>query len=171
MGLSKLQEMVKGREAWCGAVHGFAKVRHNWATKQEPHKKYWCSVHTLSHELTAGELSAHRCSQVSLVRQAMTVTLPDSMCDFQPPEAVPEQHLTQWVIPSSQQIALPWFCNSTFSRFSNYLLGCNFSVIFTENLSSFWPLRCWNVQGSFFRNFTFSVYNHFPRGPHPVFSL
>ena len=29
MGLSKLQEMVKGREAWHGAVHAFAKVRHN----------------------------------------------------------------------------------------------------------------------------------------------
>ena len=136
MGLSKLQETVKGREAWCGAVHGFAKVGHNWATEQEPHKKYWCSVHTLSHESTAGELSAHLCSQVSLVRQAMTVTLPDSMCDLQPPEAVPQQHLTQWVIPSSQQIALPWFCNSTFSRFSNYLLCCNFSVIFTENFLS-----------------------------------
>ena len=25
MNLSKLQEMVKGREAWCAAVHGIAK--------------------------------------------------------------------------------------------------------------------------------------------------
>ena len=27
MNLSKLQEMVKGREAWCAAVHGIAKSR------------------------------------------------------------------------------------------------------------------------------------------------
>ena len=27
MGLSKLQELVMGREAWCAAIHGLAK---NW---------------------------------------------------------------------------------------------------------------------------------------------
>ena len=32
MSLSKLQEMVKGREAWRAAVHG---VRHDSVTKQQ----------------------------------------------------------------------------------------------------------------------------------------
>ena len=35
MSLSKLQEMVKEREAWNAAVHGVAKVGHNWATEQQ----------------------------------------------------------------------------------------------------------------------------------------
>ena len=34
MNLGKLQEMVRGREAWCAAVHGVTK-RHNWATEQQ----------------------------------------------------------------------------------------------------------------------------------------
>ena len=34
MSLSKLQEMVKGREAWCAAVHEAGK-RNNWVTEQQ----------------------------------------------------------------------------------------------------------------------------------------
>ena len=34
MSLSKLREIVKDREAWCGAVHEVAK-RQNWATEQQ----------------------------------------------------------------------------------------------------------------------------------------
>ena len=35
MSLSKLQEMVKGKEAWRAAAHGLKTVRHNWATEQQ----------------------------------------------------------------------------------------------------------------------------------------
>ena len=35
MSLSKLQEMMKDREIWCTAVHGFSKVAHDWATEQQ----------------------------------------------------------------------------------------------------------------------------------------
>ena len=34
MNMSKLQEMVKEREAWCAAIHGVARVRHDLATEQ-----------------------------------------------------------------------------------------------------------------------------------------
>ena len=41
MNLSKLQEIVKGREAWCAAVHGVTKSQtwlSNWSTKTEEKK-------------------------------------------------------------------------------------------------------------------------------------
>ena len=34
MNLSKLQEIVKDREAWYAAAHGSQRVGHDWATKQ-----------------------------------------------------------------------------------------------------------------------------------------
>ena len=34
MSLSKLQEMVKDREAWHATVHGVTRVRHDLATEQ-----------------------------------------------------------------------------------------------------------------------------------------
>ena len=36
--LSKLWEIAKGREAWCAAVHGLIKSRHNLVTEQQQQK-------------------------------------------------------------------------------------------------------------------------------------
>ena len=33
--VSKLRETVKDTVAWCGAVHGSHRIRHNRATKQQ----------------------------------------------------------------------------------------------------------------------------------------
>ena len=42
MSLSKLWEMVKGREAWHATIHGVTKVGHDWATEQQ--HGHWVSV-------------------------------------------------------------------------------------------------------------------------------
>ena len=42
--LSKLQELVKDREAWHTAVHGLQRVRHNWATELNSASSVACSA-------------------------------------------------------------------------------------------------------------------------------
>ena len=43
MGLSKLWEMVKDREAWCAAVHGLQSVGHDLTTEpQEQQQALYC---------------------------------------------------------------------------------------------------------------------------------
>ena len=59
MSLSKLQRMVKDKEAWRAAVHGVTKVRHDWAIEQQ---QQWfpiqCSLFytKLSRELAANDI-------------------------------------------------------------------------------------------------------------------
>ena len=42
LNLSKLQEMVEDRGAWCAAVHGVQRVGHDLATEQQQQRALDC---------------------------------------------------------------------------------------------------------------------------------
>ena len=45
MNLSKFREMVTDKQPWRAAVLGFQRVRHNWATEQQPKLPFHMYIH------------------------------------------------------------------------------------------------------------------------------
>ena len=47
MSLSKLQEIVKGRKAWCTAVHGVTELDTTWQWNYNPPTPHMCNAQSL----------------------------------------------------------------------------------------------------------------------------
>ena len=54
--LSKLQEMVKDREAWRAAVYGVTKSQHDWANEQQPFSKCLLNIYITGTILNTGNV-------------------------------------------------------------------------------------------------------------------
>ena len=67
MTLSKLQEMVKDREAWRAAVHGVAKSGHDWSSEQLrkllQRLEYWLQSRFFKPNFIELILCARKCSK------------------------------------------------------------------------------------------------------------
>ena len=59
MSLSKLQVLVMDREAWCTAIHGLQRVRHDWDTELN-----W-SLNPYAIKRAAHQFSIHTCTESS----------------------------------------------------------------------------------------------------------
>ena len=61
MNLSKLQEMVKDREAWCATIHGVSKMHMTWWLNNNKHKimVILSHVHTHTHKHTHTHTCPH----------------------------------------------------------------------------------------------------------------
>ena len=111
MSLSKLQEMVKDRGAWCTAVHGVVKrwtrlsdwtitiKSPGWGLPSLPYSKsqsHWCSSFSLPHSLF------HSIYDIKLhyKKQGNNFIVPHTLDSECPGQTCPSS-LEEWLVPSS----------------------------------------------------------------------
>ena len=116
MSLSKLQELVMDREAWCAAVHGAAKSRHDWVTElnwtEEPVRLQAMGLHRVRHKWAHTHIHSFIHSFIHALKQVV-------LSPSQSPPNHEERHLESYPYPESplgriQASPSPgphWVCN------------------------------------------------------------